>query len=100
MGKKRQLTELLNLIIGIALLLFAIFLAYQILSAIFGGSWSTENIIISLLIFNVSVTFTIGYNLAAVKSDLRHLSESFRHLASDFKAHVDNHNDLRKAARP
>lgn len=49
--------------IDILLILFGLFLAYQLLRAIFGGSWQTEAIIIALLIFNLGLTWKISLKL-------------------------------------
>ncbi len=73
------------------LFIFGLFLVYQILKKIFGGSWEIESIIISLLIFNIGLTFTIaftlGISLAKLKSDHNHLENQFKSLVSDFKNH-------------
>jgi len=48
--------------IDILLILFGLFIAYQLLRAILGGSWQTEALIIALLLFNLGMTWklTIG----------------------------------------
>ena len=69
------------------LFIFGLFLVYQILKKALGGSWETENIIISLLIFNIGLTFTIGLSMAKLKSDHNHLENQFKSLVSDFKNH-------------
>ena len=71
--------------VEILLLLFAIFLLYQILRKILGGSWSIEDIILGLLIFNIGCTFTVGIMLAELRSDHNHLRDQFKNLAKDFK---------------
>ena len=45
--------------IDIILILFGLFLAYQIFLKIIGGSWQTEAIMIALLIFNLGLTWKI-----------------------------------------
>lgn len=49
--------------LDILLILLGLFIAYQILKAIFGGSWETESIIISLLIFNLGLTYRLSMKL-------------------------------------
>ena len=39
-----------------------LFIAYQLLRAIFGGSWQTEALIIALLIFNLGLTWKLNMN--------------------------------------
>ena len=74
------------------LFIFGLFLVYQILKKALGGSWETESIIISLLVFNIGLTFTtaftLGISLAKLKSDHNHLGNQFKSLVSDFKNHI------------
>lgn len=46
--------------IDIILILLGLFIAYQLLRAILGGSWQTESIIIALLIFNLGLTWRLS----------------------------------------
>lgn len=80
-GKIEKIVEFL-------LILFGIFLLFQILRSILGGSWSTEDIIIGLLIFNLGGLFTIGMLVAQVRSDHGHLKDQFSSLANDFKTYM------------
>jgi len=80
--------EKLEKVIEILLVLFGLYLLIQILQKILGGSWSTEDIIIALLIFNLGATFTITIALTQLKSDYSHLKEQFKSLATDFKKYV------------
>lgn len=77
--------------ISIIVSLFGLFVAYQIVRKILGSSWSTENIIISLLMLNLSVSFMIGLALYGLKSDHKHLYNQFKSLANDFKEHLRKH---------
>ena len=70
------------------LIIFGFFIVYQIIKRILGGSWTTEDIIISLLIFNLGCIFTIGLSLARLTSAHNHLSNQFKSLANDFKQHI------------
>ena len=80
--------EKLEKVVEILLVLFGLYLLIQILRKILGGTWSTEDIIIALLIFNLGCTFTIGIMLTQLKSDHDHLKDQFRYLADDFKKHI------------
>lgn len=53
----------INTITNIVIFLFAIFIAYQILRVIFGGSWQFESIIIAILVFNLGITWKINTKL-------------------------------------
>ena len=70
------------------MILFGLYILIQILRAIFSGSWTTEDLIIGLLIFNLGSIFTIGVSVAQLKSDHNHLKGQFKSLATDFKSKV------------
>jgi len=79
----------------IALFIFALFLTYQILRKIFGGSWDMDDLTLSLGILNTGFLFTLVILFAQLKSDVgqlksdhNHLSNQFKSLANDFKVHV------------
>lgn len=79
----------------VLLVLFGLFIAFQTLRKIFGGSWSTENVIISFLAFNTGALFTVAILITQLKSDYKHFKEdnktfkeSFKQLATDFKEHI------------
>jgi len=59
------------------LIILGLFIAYQLLRAIFGGSWQTESLIIALLIFNLGLTWRISVNF--VKLNIK------------FDGHIDWH---------
>jgi len=46
--------------IDIVLILLGLFIAYQLLRAIFGSSWQSESLIIALLIFNLGLTWRLS----------------------------------------
>ena len=60
--------------IDILLILFGLFIAYQLLRKIFGGSWQTESLIIGLLIFNLGLTWKLGERIFKLDSKFdRHI---------------------------
>jgi len=59
--------------IEIILVLFGLFLIFQLIRKMFGGSWSVEDIIIGLLLFNTGAILTIGMIVAELKSDYKHI---------------------------
>lgn len=85
---KRGLLEIIRAIVIILLTLFGIFLIYQVIKKILGGSWDAENIILALLIFNIGFSFTIALNQMKSTSDHEHLRYQFGCLAKDFKTHM------------
>ncbi|MBU2561966.1 MAG: hypothetical protein KKD17_06745 [Nanoarchaeota archaeon] len=66
-------------------ILFGIYITIQILIKVFGGSWSAEDLVISLLMFNLGGFFTMAFFLARLVSDFNHHRSQFRDLAKDFK---------------
>jgi hypothetical protein len=88
---------LINLfkIIYIILILYII---YQILRAIFGGSWDAENILIAgmgiiLAGMFVIVGFLISQSkcLGILEERTKNIGESLSKLGVDFKQHLKNH---------
>jgi hypothetical protein len=75
----------------VLLTIFAIYLLIQILRQILGGSWTSEDIVLGILIFNTGSIFTVGLMLAQLRSDHEHLGNQFKSLADDFKAHTKAH---------
>ena len=48
-------------------------------------TWTTEGFVVALLVFNIAMNFTIGINLAELRSDHNHLASQFKSLAHYFK---------------
>jgi len=82
---KLSINEKIEKAIEIFVILFGLYILIQILRVIFGGSWTNEDLIIGLLIFNLGCIFTIGVSVAQLKSDHNYLKGQFRSLVSDFK---------------
>ncbi|HLD43550.1 MAG TPA: hypothetical protein VJB08_06230 [Candidatus Nanoarchaeia archaeon] len=80
----------LELSLYIVLALLGIYIAYQILRALAGGSWAIEDIILSLVIFNIGLTGALLRTSTGNKHDIRNMQRSFNSLARDFKEHRDN----------
>ncbi len=88
----KKIFDAIQLILIIILLVLGIFLAYQIIRKIFGGSWSSEDIILTLLVFNLGCVFTIILNLAKLNSDHQHLEKQFYFVKNcKFLSTVRNH---------
>ena len=84
--KKFWLDERFTKILEIVLSLFGIFLIYQILRKIFGGSWQAEDVILSLLVLNISCSFALAILFAQLKSDVNHLKGQYRRTHADMRA--------------
>jgi len=72
----------------IFLILFALYILYQIVLKIFGGSRTVEEIIVSLVIAHIGFTLSQSMKLSSVARYLHHLRLQFNAHANDFKNHV------------
>ncbi len=73
----KKLIDKIEFIAIILLIIFGLFIAYQIILKIFGGSWATEDIIVALLIFVIGFVFTIALNLVKLNLKHDHLEKQF-----------------------
>lgn len=62
--------DLQDKIATIILTLLGLFIAYQLLKVILGGSWQSESIIIAFLVFNLGLSWKINSNIWKVKTKL------------------------------
>lgn len=67
--------------IDILLILFGLFIAYQLVLKILGRSWQTEAMIIALLIFNIGLTWKLSLNF--IKLDMKFNRHIAWHKAKD-----------------
>ena len=86
--KNEKSMNIVGVLLIIFLILFGLFIAYQIILKIFGGSWETESIIIALLVFNLGLSFTTTFSLVRLNSDHNHLEKKFGYLVKDFKGYL------------
>lgn len=84
----KKLIDRIEFVAIILLIIFGLFIAYQIILKIFGGSWATEDIIVALLVFVIGFVFTIALNLVKLNLKHDHLERQFCFLAKDFKRYV------------
>lgn len=84
----KKLIDRIELIVIVLLIIFGLFIAYQIILKIFGGSWATEDIIVALLVFVIGFVFTIALNLVKLNLKHGHLEKQFYFLAKDFKEYI------------
>jgi len=94
MDLKEIITDLFRIIYVIIL----IYVAYQIVRAIFGGTWATENILIAGMGVILAGMFTIvsflinqGKCLGTLKERTKNIGDSLSNLGRDFKEHVSKH---------
>ncbi len=85
--------DVIQLLLMIILIIFGLFLLYQVVLKILGGSWQTEDIIVSLLILSISFTFAIALNQIRYSVDYNYFKRNIHSLAKDFKEHVSLNNE-------
>lgn len=89
----RKVIDILEIIIYLFLIGLAIFIIYQLIRKILGGSWETPDIMVALLIMTIGIVFNTALKLSKVETRLNNLSKGFHCLAGDFKSHI-NHSKL------
>ena len=75
-------------IIQLALIIFGAYILFQMLKKILGGSWSTEDIVVALVLFNTGIIFSIIIMLVQLRSDQRYLRRDLEILIRDFRKFV------------
>lgn len=68
--KSASFTEIASVIAQVAAYILAVILTIQIVRAILGGTWAVEDIILALLIFNLTITFGIGGYLISLNNKI------------------------------
>jgi len=58
------------------------------------GSWTTQDTILALLMFQMGIIFTMAINLTTLKSDSKHLTKKVSALAKDFKDYQEGFHKL------
>ena len=80
----REINETLSIIAQIVAYLIAIIIAIQILRTLIGGTWEIENIILALVIFNLTIAFGIG-------GYLLHLNNKISNVERKIHGHIEWH---------
>ncbi len=95
----KDLGEIITEIFRIIFIIIIVYVAFQVLRAILGGTWATENIIIAgmgviLAGMFVIVGFLInqGRALGMLEERTKNIGESLSNLGRDFKEHLLKHN--------
>lgn len=93
-----DLKETIAGLFRIIYIIILLYVAYQVLRAIFGGTWESENIIIAgmgviLAGMFVIVSFLIsqGKCLGILEERTKHIGDALSSLGKDFKEHLSKH---------
>lgn len=98
MVKDLDLKEAFLWIFRAIFILIMLYVAYQVLKAILGGTWATENIIIAGMGIILAGLFVIvgflvnqGRALGMLEERTRNIGKSLSDLGNDFKGHLSEH---------
>jgi hypothetical protein len=98
---KMDLKSIIAGILKTIYIIVLVYVAYQVLKAIFGGTWSTENIIIAGMGIILSGMFAIigflinqGRSLGVLEERTKNIGNSLFNLGRDFKQHIEKGKDL------
>lgn len=90
-----DLKEAIADLFRVVYILLLIYVAYQVLMAIFGGTWATENILIAGMGVILAGMFAIvsflinqGKCLGKLEERTKNIGESLSNLGKDFKEHL------------
>jgi ABC-type transport system involved in multi-copper enzyme maturation permease subunit len=92
---KMDLKEIISWLFRIILIILIIYVAYQVLKAILGGTWANENIIIAGMGIILAGMFVIvgflinqGKVLGMLEERTKNIGNSLSNLGNDFKIHI------------
>lgn len=89
---RRDNGKLVSTIAQIGAYLLAIVLFFQLLRALFGGTWKIEDIILALVIFNLTITFGVGGYLISLNNKISGVN-------TKIEGHCKWHEGIDKANR-
>tara|TARA_Y100000034_G_C6627013_1_gene273554 strand:+ start:156 stop:449 length:294 start_codon:yes stop_codon:yes gene_type:complete len=85
-------------ILKVLYILLVLFIAYQVLLAIIGGTWPTENIIVAGIGIIIAGIFSIfgllmnqSKHIGILGERTKNIGNSLNTLGNDFKKHLVNH---------
>lgn len=81
----RKIIDVIQLILIIFSIIFGLFILYQVILKVLGGSWTTEAIIISFLFLLISIVFTIALNQIRFSVDYNYLKKYIYNFVKDFR---------------
>lgn len=81
-------SEILSLIGQFLAYLLGIIIIIQILRSLFGGTWEIENLILAIVIFNLTITFSLGGYLL---NSNRNLNSKIANIDKKIHGHIEWH---------
>jgi len=98
MAEDLDFRDIIKALVQIIYILLIIYVGYQVLRAVFGGTWATENIIIAGMGIILAGMFVIagflinqGKCLGILEERTKNIGESLSNMGKDLKEHLTNH---------
>lgn len=95
---KMDIRELTIEFFKVIFIIILAYVTYQVIKAIIGGTWATENIIIAAMGIILTGIFAIvgflinqGKCLGTLEERTKNIGESLSNLGRDFKQHLSTH---------
>ena len=85
---RRKFVDVFWIVLIVLLIVFTLFISYQAVRKIVGGSWEIEDLILGFLMAIVGLLFGVIANLSKLNSDVYHLRGQVFCLGKDFKEHM------------
>ncbi len=70
MGAMKDIIKWISIIAQIFAYILAIILIVQLWKSLVGGTWAVEDVILALLIFNITLTFGLNAKIAKVNTKI------------------------------
>jgi membrane protein required for beta-lactamase induction len=95
MKRNSNKISLIETILITILSFFGIFIFYQLIRLLLHGSWSSENILIALFVFNMGLTVSILRKTDANSHDIKAMKKTLSAIGNDFKSHIKEYHYIR-----
>ena len=81
----KRFTMKIENIIQITITLFGLFIIYQIVKRMLGGSWEIETVLLALVIFAMTITFSTTFRFNKHLGEFKEFKRSMLEMTKDFK---------------
>jgi len=66
-------------------ILWALFVVYQILRKVFGGSWAIEEVILGMAFINITATISMAVLFGYMKADISYMKNDIKSVKKELK---------------
>ncbi len=82
---KMKFLDLVYVVVIIFVIVFGLFVAYQLIRKLLGGSWDVESLFLGLLMTNVGLVFTIAVSQIRLGAEFKFFQKQFGGLVNDLR---------------